>query len=403
MTKTRIKRLVSLLLALCVLLPLGAAPAWAVTQADIDALKEERDALAAQREEKQAVVEELEQRQAGVLEQKLAMDERNEYTLQQIGALDQEIALCGQMIEQKAAEVDQAKLKEEKQLDRYRTRVRAMEENGELGILALLFDASDLGELLTAIDDIGEIMQSDRELEDEYIAAREDTERAKAEYEESRRELESQQQLLKDEQTQLELDIEEAKQLIAQLEDDIENNRVQIDDLLKAEDAANARINGMVAQLSAQQAGGGGGGAGSAGGFVWPLPASTYCTSRFGLRVHPIYHTERNHTGLDIAAPSGSVINAAAGGTVTMADVNGGYGNCVMIDHGNGSVTLYGHMSSFAVSAGDSVSAGQTIGYVGESGLATGPHLHFEIIVGGGRVDPEQYFTGLSFSPDAGV
>ena len=74
-----------------------------------------------------------------------------------------------------------------------------------------------------------------------------------------------------------------------------------------------------------------------------------------------------------------------------------------MIDHGNGYVTLYGHMSSYAVSEGQSVSQGDTVGYVGSTGVSTGPHLHFEVRAGGERIDPEQFFSGLTFSPDAGV
>ena len=93
---------------------------------------------------------------------------------------------------------------------------------------------------------------------------------------------------------------------------------------------------------------------------------------------------------------------ASDGGTVILASVNGGYGNCIMIDHGNGYQTLYGHLSGYAVSYGQSVSKGDVIGYVGATGVVTGPHLHFEIWSGGGRIDPEPYFSGLSFAPDAG-
>ena len=119
--------------------------------------------------------------------------------------------------------------------------------------------------------------------------------------------------------------------------------------------------------------------------------------------MHPVYGTVKNHTGLDIGASSGATIIAADGGSVTTASVYGSYGNCVIIDHGNGYQTLYGHMSSIAVSAGETVSQGQTIGYVGSTGVSTGPHCHFEVFAGGGRIDPEQFFGGLTFSEDAGV
>ena len=86
-----------------------------------------------------------------------------------------------------------------------------------------------------------------------------------------------------------------------------------------------------------------------------------------------------------------------------MAGVNSGYGNCVMIDHGNGYQTLYGHLASISVSKGSSVSRGQNIGTVGSTGVSTGPHCHFEVFQGGSRIDPEQFFSGLTFSENAGV
>ena len=94
---------------------------------------------------------------------------------------------------------------------------------------------------------------------------------------------------------------------------------------------------------------------------------------------------------------------ASDGGSVTLAGWNGGYGNCIMIDHGNGYVTLYGHLSSISVSVGQTVSQGTTIGAVGSTGNSTGPHLHFEVLKNGTRIDPEQFFSGLTISADAGV
>ena len=183
-------------------LALGALPiqARAVTQSEIDALKEERDKIAQQKAAQQAIVDDLEAQHASVLERKLAMDERNAYTLEQMELNKQEIALYDQMIEEKAQEVVEAKRLEDEQLERYRTRVRSMEENGNYGFLALILKATDLGEFLTAIDDIGEIMESDRQLEDEYIAAREHTEQVKADYEAYKAELEAKQEKLRAEQ-----------------------------------------------------------------------------------------------------------------------------------------------------------------------------------------------------------
>ena len=413
MIKRHIKKIFSL--ALCLALAASMLPgrAFAISQADIDALEAERDKISAQRQERQAVVEQLEAEHATVLERKLAMDERNAYTIQQMELNSEQIALYDEMISDKGAELDEALRLEQQQLERYRARVRAMEENGNYNVLALVLKTSDLGEFLTAMDDMGEIMQSDRELEEQYIAARENTEAVKAEYEAVKLELEGKQAELRAEQAELEKEIGEATELIRSLEEDMENRQAEYEAILAAEDEANALIDEMVAELERQRqeeqnqgGGGGGGGGGSAegtGSFIWPTPSCTYITSRFGMRIHPVTGQQKTHTGLDIGAAYGADILAADGGTVTLAGTNGGYGNCVMIDHGNGYVTLYGHLSSISVSSGQSVSQGETIGYVGDTGIVTGPHLHFEVLSGGSRIDPEQFFTGLTFSPDAGV
>lgn len=111
-------------------------------------------------------------------------------------------------------------------------------------------------------------------------------------------------------------------------------------------------------------------------------------TSRFGPRVHPIFGTARVHDGVDFGAPSGTPIRAAAAGTVISAGVRGGYGNATIVDHGGGLATLYAHQSEMFVTAGTVVTAGQVIGAVGSTGFSTGPHLHFEVRVGGAPVDP---------------
>jgi murein DD-endopeptidase MepM/ murein hydrolase activator NlpD len=124
----------------------------------------------------------------------------------------------------------------------------------------------------------------------------------------------------------------------------------------------------------------------SVGGLM--MPANGPVTSYFGYRYHPILHFSRFHAGLDIGAGWGSPIVAAADGQVIGAGWAGGYGREVQIAHGGGIVSLYGHMSEIVAQPGSFVRAGQLIGYVGSSGLSTGPHLHFEVRQGGNPVNP---------------
>ena len=128
----------------------------------------------------------LKDQQANVLEQKAALDEQKKLANEQLKIIAKEIDQCSELIAEKAKEVDAAKNKEERQLERYRGRVRAMEENGGYNILAVILQANNFSELLTAFDDMGEIMSSDKTLQAQYVAAREQTEEVKAQYEQER-------------------------------------------------------------------------------------------------------------------------------------------------------------------------------------------------------------------------
>ena len=217
----------------------------------------------------------------------------------------------------------------------------------------------------------------------------------------------------------LQAEIDEASELLIGLHDDYMNRQAEIAEIEAQEDATNTAISVLVAKLEAERAaeaaaaaaaaGSGGGGtlSGAAayanGSFIFPVESYSYISSRFGERIHPITGELKNHNGMDIAANMGTTVYAADGGKVVLAEWYGGYGNCIMIDHGNGYKTLYGHLSYIGVKNGQTVTQGNTIGQVGSTGNSTGPHLHFEVYLNGSRIDPEQFYSGLNISADAGV
>lgn len=130
-------------------------------------------------------------------------------------------------------------------------------------------------------------------------------------------------------------------------------------------------------------------------GFAWPLPSGAgRVSSHFGHRADPLGGADRAHHGLDLAAPEGTPILAVKGGVVRRAEVAGGYGKLVEIDHGDGVVSRYAHQSELAVRPGERVEAGQLLGRVGSTGRSTGPHLHLEVRVDGTPVDPEHFLSG---------
>ena len=414
-------------LMLSVISSMGALASSSDYQSQIDEIEQQKEELQSQREEMQANINELMAERETVLEKKELLDEQNQYAVQEIELINEQIDVYTGLLEEKAAELEKAQAAEQEQYEVFCKRVRAMEENGSYTYLDILFQCSSLGDLLGAMDDIGDIMNSDQRLYEQYSAARQATEKAKADYEQTLADLGEQQADLEAQKADLEAQIEEATKLIADLDEDIEQAQQEYLANEAAEQALNDQMNQiaweMWQQEQAQQeqeqnqggnttSGDSGTDEGSTGGsdigsaatgtYVWPCPSSTYITSRYGNRIHPIFGTERFHSGIDISANTGATVIAADGGTVTVADYSSSYGNYVMIYHSNGTYTLYAHMSSLAVSAGQTVSQGQTIGYVGSTGWANGPHLHFEIRNASGNTeDPTAYFSGLTYAADA--
>lgn len=391
----------------------GSLGALAADEQDqIDALEQQKIELQSQQASIQTNINDLMAQQADVIEQKAAMDEKNELARQEIELINEQIDVYTDLIEQKARELEKAEAAEQAQYDLYCKRVRAMEEEGSYTYLDILFQCRSLSDVLSAIDMIGEIMDADKRLFEEYKTARENTEKVKAEYEGTLQQLGDKQETLEAEKAELEAQIAAAVEVINQLENDIEAAKAEYAKAAAAEAAAQASINAIIAQMQAEEEAARqeaaennqqytGTGSTATGTYIWPCPSSTYVTSAFGMREHPLFGDERPHSGIDIAGSAGSEVLAADSGTVAVATYSSSYGNYVTIYHSNGDYTLYAHMSSLAVTAGQNVTQGDVIGYVGSTGWANGPHLHFEIRVNGSTVDPLSYFSNYTLAPDA--
>ena len=172
--------LMAVLMVVSLFVSIIPVSAYAVTEDEITAIQKQKSEISGKVKDCKERLDTLKQQQANVLEQKAALMEQNKLTQEQIDLAQEQIDLYNDMIDEKAQEVEEARTREERQLQKYRTRVRAMEENGGYNILAVVFNSSNFNELLSGVDDMGEIMNSDRALEDQYIAAREETEEIKA-------------------------------------------------------------------------------------------------------------------------------------------------------------------------------------------------------------------------------
>lgn len=400
----------------------ASLPAYAVSQSEIDELQKKLDALEQQAQEQQDVINDLTNQKARFITRKLALDNKIEINRQMIELIGEQIEIYDEIIGEKQAELDKALEKETAQTELLRSRIRAMEENSSYSYASFIFDSSSVTELLSRIGDVNDIMHYDKALEEEYMAAREDVESIKKSYEEVRHEQELLQKELDTKQAELDAQVEAAYTMIADIETLSDDAQAEYDAIAEEEAKAEETLQEAIRKRAAEEAaknaannansggasggsGGNSGGGGSSGGgsatslsnLQWPVPSCTLITSRFGYRVAPTTGASTYHGGLDIGAGMGASIVAAGAGDVIYAGANGGYGNCVMIDHGNGVVTVYAHMSSIGVSYGQYVTAGQYVGAVGSTGVSTGPHCHFEIRINGAQTDPAAYFSGLTY------
>ncbi|MBQ7717729.1 MAG: peptidoglycan DD-metalloendopeptidase family protein [Clostridia bacterium] len=342
---------------------------------------------------------ELQAKQSNLQNQKKDAVAEKEALDKEIAELEDQIYSVNTIIWQKDNEIAQKEqeiAEAEEQIRIYdatfKERARAMYMHGSTSYLDVLFGAQDLADLMYKFELVSRIIDYDRNILQKLADARQKIVDAKTVIENERAEQEQYRQVLQAEDDALQVALSQREAQIASINADLEQ--------VKREEAAkeaeiqklNDQINAMISsgQASTTYSQGSGGPIQSTGSMVWPATSWTI-TSEYGTRFHPIQKVWKTHTGLDIGAGYGTPIYAADSGRVILASWNGGYGKCIMVDHGGGTSTLYGHCSSIAVSVGQTVSKGQVIGYVGSTGNSTGPHLHFEVRINGKVTNPHAY------------
>ena len=392
---------VMVVLLLLPILTMAVPAARAVTEDElrqqIEALKGSASDVESKKEELQSQLEEIQGQKDKAMQEKQLRDQELAYIDQQIANTESMIAYYDQLIEQETANLAEAQAKEEAQYDLFCQRVRAMEEGGTVSYWAILFNASSFSDMLDKMVFVQDVMDYDNAVIEQLKADRQAVADALTALESSRTEQANQKTLVDQQRADQAAKVEEAAQVLKNLESDV----AEYERLLEEQAAEEARVNDEIAQREAEleelirqnqiQFT-------VSNGWLYPLPTSCMTlTSAFGYRIHPITGRPHSHTGTDIAAPYGTPIKAVKSGVVTISEYGSSYGNYVVISHGDGTTSLYAHMSSRAASAGDVVSQGDVIGYVGSTGNSTGNHLHLEIRVNGSRVDPEQYWPDLPF------
>lgn len=405
-------------------------PAGAVDQTDLERLAEKRAQLEEQLAEQEQIIEELSDNQTLIVYRKAALDKQISLNRETISLIEEQIDLYQDLIDKKEEELAAATAAETEQTALLRERIRSMEENGSYSYLTFIFEGDSVPEILARAADVNDIMHYDRELEKSLQKSREDVETIKHEYETAQAEQDAINQELIGRREQLSAQVDAACELIANLDELSLDAQAEYAAIAEAENEAMQELLKAMQEYAAQQAAqrtwssGSSGGTGATSGttsggtsggtysgnasgaytgsFIWPVD-STYITSRYGERSAPTAGASTNHKAIDIGARSGDPIYAAADGQVAVAKYNDGLGYYVSIEHDGETATRYSHMTNYIVQPGEQVKQGQIIGYVGESGIATGSHLDYAVIKNGQQVDPMQYYdeSAVTYDPTA--
>lgn len=322
-------------------------------------------------------------------------------TLQQIDNLEQKITTYQAQIDEVSKNLEEVQTQivqiEEKlknlennykiQRETFQNRIIAQYEAGDIQYLDVLLSSNTLSEFISNYYLIGEIAKYDRNLLDNIDRQKNEIENIKLTLTEKEKSLNT----LKTNKENTAVALENAKVIknsyAKQLTAEEKETQEKIAGYQRELDNLEAQIVAITSIKVGEDYVG--------GEFAWPAPGYSTITSKYGMRVHPILKTYRVHSGTDIAMPTGAYIIAANDGVVTKAGYStAGYGNMVLIDHGGGVSTLYGHGSEILVQTGQTVKRGDIIMKAGSTGWSTGPHLHFEVRINGQHVDSLPYITG---------
>lgn len=385
-----LRKAATFLLAL-VLVASWARPLTAASSDKIDRLQKEIEQTQKESERIQNRARETQSKLSQVRkQQQLTAEELNrlsaeiDSTQNRLAEVEAELARAEERLAATTAELQQAEKTLADRTELLHRRVRAIYEHGALTYLDVLLAANSFNDFLTRFENLERVVAGDVRLFYEVRAWRADVSAKKAKQEQERAQVAAVKQQVEQAKISLEEQKGEREQVYQRLLSDRQALERELDKLDELSRQLESRIQSLSKELEKEL--------NVQGALILnhPMPGAPV-TSPFGMRVDPILGTRRMHTGIDYAAPYGKAIKAVEAGKVIQAGWLGGYGKAVIIFHGKGVSTLYGHMSQINVETGQMVRKGDVIGLVGSTGLSTGPHLHFEVRIDGVPRDPAAY------------
>lgn len=417
--RIRLERAIPAALAVVTVLALvfsSLGTARAASSEQLDSLKDQAAELESQEASLQSQLDDLTDQANSKLNEKALLEQQISVVSAQIATTEELIAQYDAQIADKQVELEDAQAEEAAYYALFCERVRDMEEQGSVSYWSILFGSASFTDLLDRLNFVSEVVDYDQQVIQGLEEARQAVADAKSALETSQAEQQAAKDALEGQQAELAADeaavdaaiaeinsqadvygsqLAELSAQAADLDEQIAQAQKEYDAQVAAEEAAKQQAAASGGSNSGGSAGSGGSNSSASSGsgrisMIWPT-TSYRITSNFGYRSSPTAGASSYHQGIDIGASKGSPIYAAAGGTVTEAGYNSSRGNYVVISHGSGVSTVYMHCSALYVSAGDSVSQGETIAAVGSTGISTGPHLHFGVIEDGSYVNPRNY------------
>ena len=420
-----------------------AAVAQVVTYGDVSSEKESLDNLKSQRTNVEDILSKLESEKQNSEKYLADLDAKVSEIADKIYKLQIEIDTKNEEIDATQKQIEKAEVDIAEQYEAMKLRIQYMYENGNANYVSMILDSQSIGDFLNRAEYISEITSYDRNMLEEMQAKKNEIEAAKASLDRQLADLETLQAEAEAERAATETlvaaknaeiesvnaSISEAQNQIKNLDEDIEAQQELVSEMesiearRKAEEASrkaadeaskkaaeeasrkaaeeasrkaaeNSEKGNQADQSTETQQNNAQKPSSNSGKFIWPLSGRSYISSYFSMRNDPFGgNSVEFHNGIDIPAPTGTPIMAVSSGQVAWSYLSSSAGNWIGIDHGNGTYSVYMHMSSRLVKEGDYVTTGQTIGLVGSTGRSTGPHLHLSIRVDGNYVNPLNYVS----------
>lgn len=401
-------------LAAAAALTLGTVFSSYATSKAIEDAKKKVSSMEEEKKKVESTLKELEEKKSDTAAYVKELDRNLSALAGELTKLEGDISQKEEQIEEAKVELETAKITENRQYEDMKLRIQYMYENGQTGLLESMMQSESIAELLNRAEYASQITSYDRKMLEEYRKTRQEValkeEALKTEHQElltlqdsTKAKQSSVKTLMASKEAELasyETKIASAQGEIDQYNADIKAQeehmaRVEAEIRRKEEEARKAEEARRAEEAKKNQSSAGGDSTVKKGNtnFIWPCPASGRISSAFGDRSSPTEGASTNHKGIDIPAPSGSSIVAAADGKVVISTYSYSAGNYIMIDHGGGLTTVYMHCSQLLVKEGETVKQGQTIAKVGSTGYSTGPHLHFGVRSGGSYVNPSGYVS----------